>query len=187
MKRYALLPIVTAVVVCIFSSIAMAGNASNWSWSYDSNGINFDNGEVVIHGNDGMLAHITPDGELIIKDKTIAVTSPEKQQLIQYVSAVKDIEIKGEQLGKDAAGFATSIVANVLSGLFTGEDEDKIDKQANARAQTFKQKALPICKDVQDLKGIQDRLAASIVAFQPYAVIKDTDAHECEQDIISDD
>ncbi|HVA55465.1 MAG TPA: hypothetical protein VNI53_06690 [Gammaproteobacteria bacterium] len=89
-------------------------------------------------------------------------------------------------MGKDAAGFTTSIVADVFSGLFTGEDQDKIDNRAQAHAHIFKQKALPLCVDVQNLKHIQDGLAAGIAAFKAYAVIKKTVAHECQHDINSD-
>ena len=102
------------------------------------------------------------------------------------MSTVKDIEIKGEQLGEAAAGFATRVVADVFAGLFTGQDENKINKKAEIRANTFKQKALPICKDVQALKQLQDDLAAGIVAFKPYALIEGRDANNCEYDINSD-
>lgn len=145
-----------------------------------------DDGDIIIHSDKGGKARITADGRLSINGKAVSVTESQKIQLTEYVATVKDIESKGAQLGKDAAGFAAGIVANVFSGLFMGEDQDKIDNQAQARAHIFKQKALPLCKDVQNLKHIQDGLAAGIAAFKAYAVIKNTDAHDCQHDINSD-
>ncbi|HEX6549520.1 MAG TPA: hypothetical protein VF117_02525, partial [Gammaproteobacteria bacterium] len=67
------------------------------------------------------------------------------------------------------------------------EDENSIDKEAHDRAMKFKRRALPICKDVQSLKQLQDQLAASIQSFRPFAVIEGKDANDCEHDINSDD
>jgi hypothetical protein len=78
------------------------------------------------------------------------------------------------------------VVANVISGLFAGEDEGGIDLKAHDSAQNFKHQALPICKDVQSLKRIQDNIAAGVVAFSPHALIKNQEATNCQHDINSD-
>ncbi len=152
----------------------------------NGNGEIVDDGDIIIHSDEGGKARITADGKLSINGKAVSVTESQKTQLMEYVATIKGIEIQGAQLGKDAAGFAANIVADVFSGLFTGEDQDKIDNQTQARAHTFKQKTLPLCKDVQVLKSIQAGLAAGIAAFKPYAVIKNTDAHDCQHDINSE-
>jgi hypothetical protein len=153
----------------------------------NGNGKIMDDGDIFIHSDAGGTARITAGGALSINGDAISVTQTQKAQLARYVATVKGIEFKGVQLGKDAAGFAANMVADALAGVFTGEDEDKIDRKAEDRAHDFKQKVLPICKDVQDLKEIQDILVASIQTFRPYAVIKTTDIHDCEHDIDSDD
>lgn len=91
------------------------------------------------------------------------------------------------KLGMDAAGFAIDVVGDVFADLLSGEDEDEIDRHANARAKEFKQKALPICQDVRSLKRLQDELSVDIQSFKPYAVIAGKDAVDCEHDINSDD
>jgi hypothetical protein len=187
MLKYAITMAAMASVLVLSIPVAMGYTGNSIVMSNDTHGISIENGDVIIRNDQGGKARITPDGALIIANQTIKVALQQTTLLRDYVSIVKDIEIKGIQLGKDAARFAASTVADVLSGLFTGADEDKISEQAKVRARTFKQKALPICKDVQNLHEIQDNLANSIDAFQPYAVIKASDAHECEQDIISND
>ncbi|MGH8370901.1 MAG: DUF2884 family protein, partial [Gammaproteobacteria bacterium] len=89
--------------------------------------------------------------------------------------------------GMDAASFAMDVVGDVVADLLSGEDGDDIDKHANARADKFKKKALPICKDVKSLRILQSELTASIPSFKPFAVIEDKDSRDCEHDINSDD
>jgi hypothetical protein len=187
MKRIPLTTIALVSLLLLNMPMAMAHTGETIALSGDTHGISIDHGDVIIHNDQGGQARITPAGKLIIDSRNIDVDAQQKARLRAYVSTVQDIETKAVQLGEDAAGFATSVVAEVLTAVFSGEDEDKIDAQASTRAHSFKQKALPICKDVQVLKSIQDSLAASIVAFQPYTIVKDSDAHECEQDILSED
>lgn len=186
MNKFVFFLLTAIAVLCLNAPMTMAGNVDIETWSGGSHGINLDHGDVVIRKDSGDKARITPNGTLIIAGKTITVNAQQKAGLSEYVSTIKDIEIKGQQLEKAATGFAASVVAETFAGLFAGEDEDKIDKNANNRAHAFKQKALPVCKDVQSLEHIQDSLAAGIPAFKPYAIIKGRDADDCEHDINSD-
>ncbi|MGB9428869.1 MAG: hypothetical protein WCC11_03170 [Gammaproteobacteria bacterium] len=187
MKHHVLFTTTIAFLLCVFLPFAIAGSVNSEHWSYDSNGINLDHGDVIIHGNDGTRARIMPDGTLLIAGKLQAVTPAQKQQLIRYVTMVKDMEIQGERLGLAAPGFALHVIADAFDGVFSGKSDDQIDKDANSRAHDFAQKALPICNDVQTLQQIQDSLRAGIPAFKPYAVIEGNDAGNCERDINSDD
>lgn len=186
MNKVMLTSIATVAVYFISCPYIMAGATDFNVLMNNGHGKIVDQGDIIIHNNEGGKARITSAGSLFINGKDIAVAATQRTQLTKYVITVKDIEAKGEQLGKDAAGFASSIVAEVLTGIFTGEDEHKIDAKAHARAHVFKQKALPICYDVQSLKHTQDELAAGIPAFRAYTIISDTDAHDCEHDINSD-
>ena len=186
MHKLILTLIAGTIALFLSCPFVLANNAGFNVLMNNGNGKIVDNGDIIIHSDEGGNAHITAHGKLSINGKAVSVTESQKTQLTEYVATIKDIEIQGVQLGKDAAGFAANIVADVFSGLFTGEDQDKIDNQAQARAHIFKQKTLPLCKDVQVLKSIQAGLAAGIAAFKPYAVIKNTDAHDCQHDINSE-
>lgn len=151
------------------------------------NGIRIRHGDVIIENDDGGIARITRDGTLVVNDKTVPVSDRQKLKLLEYANTAKDLENQGMRLGMDAADFALDVVGDVFAALLSGDDEDAIEKNANARAREFKHRALPICKDVQSLKRIQDELAAGLTAFKPYAVIDGKDADDCEKDINSDD
>ena len=178
---------IAAVAVFFISCPYIMAHATDFHVLMDNgHGKIVDEGDIIIHNDEGGKARITTAGNLFINGKKVAVNTSQKTQLTKYVATVKDIEAKGEQLGKDAAGFAASVLADVFTGLFTGEDEDKINHKAEARAHVFKQKALPICTDVQSLKHTQNELVAGMPAFRAYAIIRGTDAHACERDINSD-
>ncbi|MGH8292724.1 MAG: hypothetical protein ACRESA_04550 [Gammaproteobacteria bacterium] len=187
MNKQVILVIVVLVTLALVSPMASAHRAHATIWSADHQGITLDGGAAVIHGDDGTEARITPDGTLTIAGRPVTVNATQRQKLVQYVATVKDIEIKGVELGAAASGFATGVAAEAIVALFAGASEDDIDRKAKIRANEFKKKALPLCQDVQTLKQLQDSLQASLPAFEPYAVIEANDAGDCEHDINSDD
>lgn len=187
MNKQLIFIVAALVSLSLMSPMASAHHAHATVWSVDNQGITLDGGDAVIHGDDGTQARITPDGTLTIAGKTITVNAAQRQQLVQYVATVRDIEIKGAQLGAAAGSFAAGVAAEAITALFAGASEDDIDRKAQTRANEFKKKALPICRDVQTLKQLQDSLQASLPAFEPYAVIEAHDAGDCEHDINSDD
>lgn len=196
MKKYVLI-MFSAAITLFFSAPAVLASGTDPHTSIDKvhgvfingqHGIHIENGEVVIESEDGRNeARITAAGALIIDGKSVPVTDQQKVKLLEYSGTVKDMETQGMKLGMDAAGFALDVVGDVFAALLSGEDENSIDKEANARAKKFKQRALPICKDVQTLKRLQDELTADIQSFKPFAIIAGKDADDCERDINSDD
>lgn len=186
----------SAAFAFLFGTTAAMASGSTTHTSYHgdnnlivggSHSIHIKDGDVVIDNSQGGEAHITTSGLLIVDGKTIPVTDQDKIRLMQYNNTVKDIEDRGIKLGMDATGFALDVVADVIGDLLSGESEEEIDKHADARADKFKLKALPICRDVHTLKQIQDTLSADIQSFKPFAVIEGRDADDCEHDIKSND
>lgn len=187
---------ISTAIVCLSAPAAMAhSNDGDSDYSHHhhhgiivdgGHNIHVVNGDVVITADKGE-ARITGKGELYVNGKSVPVTDQQKVELLQYSSSVKDLETHAMQLGLNAAGFAAGIVGEVIADLFSGEDEDQIDKDAHARANEFKKNALPLCNDVRSIKKLQDKLAIDIPSFKPFAVVEGKDADDCEQDINSDD
>ncbi|MGH8372438.1 MAG: DUF2884 family protein [Gammaproteobacteria bacterium] len=195
MKKHASTLLAATILLAISTPAVMAYDSSSRVQVNDDHGIiingdhgiQIERGDIVIHSDNGSEARITSSGALSIDGKNVPVNDQQKVKLLQYANTVKDIETQGMKLGMDAAGFALNVVGDVFAALLSGEDENSIDKEANARARKFKQRALPICKDVHSLKLIQDELTASIQSFRPFAIIEAKDADDCERDINSDD
>lgn len=181
MKRDAIFLIATVIAAGVIAIFTMSGYANADSWSYDSDGIHLDNGDVVIRGDNGTTARITPDGALLIAGESQKVTAAQRDRLRHYVATVEDMRAKALALAGAAGQFAGRVVSDVLAGLFSGASEAQIDRAAHAHARDFKQQALPICEDAQTLKHLQDFLTASLPAFRPYAIIAGHDVEECQR------
>ncbi|HET7396349.1 MAG TPA: DUF2884 family protein [Gammaproteobacteria bacterium] len=195
MNRYLLTLFAGTVALCLGVPVVMASNTDPQAADKDSHriiindahGIHIKDGDVIIDNDAGGEARITTSGTLFIDGKAVPVTDQQKVNLLEYANSVKDMETQAIRLGMDAAGFAMGVVGDVIADLLSGEDEDDINKHANARAKEFKKRALPICKDVRSLQLLQNELTANIPAFKPFAVIEDKDSRDCEHEINSDD
>lgn len=195
MNRYLVTLFASTMVLCLGVPAVMASSTDQQATGKDSqrviikvdHGIHVKDGDVIIDNHTGGEARITTSGSLFIDGKTVAVTDQQKVKLLEYANTVKDMEAQAIKLGMDAAGFAMDVVGDVIADLLSGEDEDDIEKHANVRANKFKKRALPICKDVKSLRILQSELTASIPSFRPFAVIEDEDSRDCEHDINSDD
>ncbi|MGH8278664.1 MAG: hypothetical protein ACRETQ_03750 [Gammaproteobacteria bacterium] len=177
---------VFALALLIFGlgiPLSQARAAHGAGWSLDSNSIDFDGGDVVIHAKDGSRARLGPKGDLSIAGEPQQVTSAERRQLVRYVATVEDLRARALALAGAAGNFAGSVVSEVLGGLFSGASEAEIDARAHQSAHAFAQKALPICVDARNLKDIQNQLVAALPAFAPYAVIRGHDVDQCQHDI----
>jgi len=188
MKITSMFLIAVFAALSLAASPAMAHPGNYGIFTSNSHGkITTENGEVIIHADNGSTAHIAPDGSLVIAGKIQPVSPAQRRLLVQYFSTVSDIEHQGMQLASAAPGFAAGVVADVFAGLFSGESDANIDKKAHQSAHDFVQKALPICEGLQHLQQIQGAITASLSAFEPYAVIEDHDVQDCENGLHSND
>lgn len=188
MNRYALAFLAIFTACCLAIPPSMAHNDNFNVFTSSSKGkIIIKDDNVIIYSNTGGTARIAPDGTLAINDKVEAVNATQHRLLVQYAATINDMQQQAMRLVSAVPGFTAGIVADVLAGVFSGGNDQQIDKQANRHAHDFAQKALPICKDAQTLKQLQDTLTASLPAFKPYAVTEGHDVNDCEHDIGSDD
>lgn len=186
MNRYALALLTVFVMCCLITPPSMANNNFNIFTSNSRGKIITEDGTVIIQSTSGGTARISQDGTLTINGKVEAVTPAQQHLLVQYAATVNDMQRLAMQLISAVPGFTAGIVADVMAGLFSSNSE-QIDKQAHRGAHDFAQKALPICKDAQTLKQLQDTLVASLPVFKPYAVIEGQNVNDCEHDINTDD
>jgi hypothetical protein len=186
MKTISMILIIACIAFFLGTSPAMAHKDNYGVFTSNSHGrITTENGEVVIHADDGGTAHIAPDGTLVIAGITQPLSPAQRQLLVQYVSTVHDIEHQGMQLASAAPDFAAGVVANVFAGLFSGESDTDIDVKAHQSANDFVQKVQPICQGLKHLQQIQGGIVAGMPAFSPYAVINAHDVQDCKDGLNS--
>lgn len=138
-------------------------------------------GEVVITATDGSQARITPTGNLLIRGGNVSVTSSQRALLQQYSAGIRDIQQRGLNIGESAVGMVGNMLSTLVASALNGGEQD-LDARMRAKAEPLKEQARALCKDVQLQQQLQDRIAAELPAFRPYAVIDTRSEHDCHVD-----
>jgi hypothetical protein len=138
--------------------------------------------DVLITANDGSVARISSSGDLDIRGKVLAVTPTQRQLLQHYAAGIRDIQDRGLAIGQHAVQMVGGMLGTLVSSLFDDDDSQDLDQRMKAKAEPLKEEARALCKDVKSEKQVQDAIAASLPAFQPYAVIEPHPEHDCNID-----
>ena len=126
-------------------------------------------------------AAITPKGDLLIDGKPVPVTQEQRMLLLDYRAQLAGVASAGMDVGVQGAQLAAKAVGEALRGVFSG-NPDQIEKRVEAQAEPIRQAALKLCDRLPDLYASQQKLAASLPAFAPYAKMDQTDIDECRTD-----
>lgn len=126
-------------------------------------------------------AEITPQGDLLIEGKTVAINARQRAELVEYRGHILDIADAGMQIGAKGADLAVKAVSEAIGAIFSG-DEDGVEKRMEAEGQKIKAVAMRLCNQLPPLLASQDKLAASLPAFKPYATLTQDDIDDCNKD-----
>jgi hypothetical protein len=143
--------------------------------------LSFDNGHVVLRPFGQPDATISATGDLAIAGKDVAVTSAERNLLVDYYGHAVALRNDGLKTGVAGAAVASAAIGSVIKGLFHG-DPDKIGTGIDAKAEKVDQQARALCTEVRALRITQKTLAAQMATFQPYAVFNEDDGDACDSD-----
>ncbi|HEY4581856.1 MAG TPA: DUF2884 family protein [Lysobacter sp.] len=142
--------------------------------------------ENITISNDGQgKAEITPQGDLLIEGKKVAIDDAQRRLLLDYRSEVSAIASAGMDVGTEGAKLATKAVTEAIGGIFSGRPED-IEARIEAQAQGIKTKARALCDRLPRLYEAQQRVAAGLPDFAPYARMTPDDIDDCRRDIDND-
>ena len=129
-------------------------------------------------------AEITPTGDFLIDGKAVAIDERQRRELLAYRAQVIDIALAGIDIGERSAHLA---LAEVDRGLFslmfaamTGSLERRLEKTIKA---SIEPGVRQICRSLPGLMEAQQKLAASLPEFRPYAPLEADDAEECEEEV----
>ncbi len=123
-------------------------------------------------------AEITPQGDLLIAGDRVEVTAAQHHDLLQYRAHVLAIAEAGMAMGVKGADLAGQAVGDALRSVFTRDGKD-FEQRIEAEARKLEGDALLLCAHMQPLYDTQQRLAASLPAFAPYATLTQEGVHEC--------
>ena len=147
-----------------------------------SDGFNLNINGHRIHRDEGLPdAEISPQGDLLIEGKAVTINASQRAELVEYRGHIIDIADAGMQIGSKGADLAVKAVSEAIGAIFSG-DEDGVEKRMEAEAKKIKAVAMQLCNQLPPLLASQDKLAASLPAFKPYATLTQDDIDDCNKD-----
>lgn len=127
-------------------------------------------------------AEITPKGDLLIDGKAVAIDANQRALLLDYRAHIISIAESGMDIGVQGADLAAKAMGEAFKGIFSGKSEKDIEKSVEAEAGNIKQAAAKLCDRLPDMVVSQQKLAAAVPEFKPYATMKQEDIENCFKD-----
>ena len=143
--------------------------------------IGVNNGErhfQIGNASNGSKAQLTPKGDLLIDGKPVPVTPQQRTMLLDYRGQIIAVAETGMAIGVKGADLGGKAVLETFSGLMHG-NADEAGKRIEAQAKLIEAEAHKICAQLPPLLDTQERLAASLPAFKPYASMTRADVDDC--------
>ncbi|EIM03419.1 YggN family protein [Rhodanobacter denitrificans] len=137
------------------------------------------------HPHDGTLpkAVITPQGELVIAGKPVPATPQQHPMLVDYRQQIIGIAEAGMDIGAQGADIGVSAAKQALWGAFTGKSDKEIEASLKPQTDQIQAAALQLCKRLPGVLASQQKLAAAMPAFRPYATMTQKDVDDCGKDM----
>jgi len=132
-------------------------------------------------------AQITPRGDLLISGKPVALTPAQRAMLLDYRRQLIGIGTQGIAIGKQGAALGMNAASEAIAGVFSGKPEQQIRQHVEAKASGIREAAAKLCDRMPALMSSQQKLAAALPAFRPYATLTPAKIDECRKDALHDD
>jgi hypothetical protein len=123
-------------------------------------------------------AEITPQGDLLIEGKAVAVTPAQRAMLLTYRQQIIDVAEAGMSMGVQGADLAGKAVSEVLGSVFSGKGED-FGKRMETEGKKLEAQGRQLCLQLEPMRATQQQLAATLPAFKPYATMTADDIDDC--------
>jgi hypothetical protein len=128
-------------------------------------------------------AQITPQGELLIEGKKVTATPAQQAMLLDYRKQVVGIAEAGMDIGASGADIGVAAAKQAIWGAFTGKSDKEIEASIKPQTDQIQAAALRLCKRLPDMLTSQQKLAAAMPAFKPYATMTQKDVDDCGKDV----
>lgn len=137
------------------------------------------------HPHDGSLpkAVITPQGTLVIAGKPVEATPEQHTLLVGYRQQIIGIAEAGMDIGASGADVGVTAAKQAIWGAFTGKTDKEIEASIKPQTDQIQAAAMQLCKRLPDLMTSQQKLAATMPAFKPYATMTQQDVDDCGKDM----
>ena len=133
---------------------------------------------------DRVAAAITPQGDLLIDGKPQEIDAGQRRQLLAYRGLVVEIAKVGIDIGQKSAEAALDAVdgswVSLMFSAMSGSLERRIERTVREQVEPG---VRGICRMLPRVMDSQQRLAASLPQFRPYATLEREDVADCENSV----
>lgn len=137
-------------------------------------------------GKHGAKAEITPQGDLLIDGRKVELTPAQRALLLEHRSRIAAVAEAGMRIGLESADLATTAMKEAVVGALTG-NTGTVEARVEAEAAKIKTAALALCSHLPALMASQQKLAAELPEFTPYATMTQDDIDDCASDLKTGD
>ena len=128
-------------------------------------------------------AVITPQGVLVIAGKPVDATPEQHAMLVDYRQQIIGIAEAGMDIGASGADIGVAAAKQAIFGAFTGKSDKEIEASLKPQTDQIKAAAMQLCKQLPGMLSSQQKLAAAMPAFKPYATMTQKDIDDCGKDM----
>ncbi len=123
-------------------------------------------------------ASLSPQGDLVIDGKTVALTPEQRQRLLDYRSQLAAVAEAGAEVGIQGAAIATEAMKEAAKAALSG-DNASIEERMKAQTDAIKVSAQALCDRLPALLEAQRAAAELVPEFKPYANMDEKDITDC--------
>lgn len=127
-------------------------------------------------------AELTPEGDLLIDGKSLALTAEQRALALAYRDAVIEIAQHGARIGLQGADVAKDAAAAAVAGVFSGQDSAAIEAKVRGSAERIRTEALALCDALPALLAKEQAFAQAVPEFAPYAEMTLAEIEDCRVD-----
>jgi hypothetical protein len=133
------------------------------------------------HGGSDSLppAAITPRGDLLIAGKPVTATPEQHTMLLEYRRQIVGIAEAGMDIGEHGANLGTRAAKEAIWGALAGKSDKEIEASIAPQTEQLKIAAMKLCQRLPPLLASQQKLAAAMPDFRPYATMTQKDVDDC--------
>jgi hypothetical protein len=143
---------------------------------------------IRVSDNDDRLpkAEITPQGDFLVAGKAVPLTPAQRTEMLAYRQQIVGVARQGVEIGKQGASLGMSAAGAAIAGALAGESDQQIRQRVEAQASGIREAAAKICDRLPAMMASQQKLAADVPAFKPYATMTQQDIDDCRNDALHD-
>lgn len=128
-------------------------------------------------------AEITPQGDLLIAGKKVTATPTQQALLLDYRKQIVGIAEAGMDIGAQGADLGVNAAREALWGKITGKSDKDIETAIKPQTDKIQAAAAKLCQRLPGVLSAQQKLAAAMPEFRPYATMQQKDVDDCGKDM----